>query len=340
MTEKPEIGTELAKLEREPVAVAETSSTAVAAREKAAVEARFVMAMNRPRDPEEARQRILKACKRPRFAESARYQKPVGSGRVYGLSIRFAEEVARIWGNIYVQASIVFDDRERRIYHVVATDLETNTAQEQDVVVEKFIERRAVKQGDEIVSSRKNKAGETVYLKVATEDEILIKANAAISKARRNLILTLIPSDIREEAEEQSVETLKGRDKADPEAARKRLLDAFFGVGVSAGQVKQLIGKPLEQVNPAEMDVLRQAYTALKDGEATWAEISSDPFFNRSTPNGKATQDEGKGTAALNDKLKKKAETKVDVSDADELAAVEAEEEAAMRREEQGELGA
>lgn len=291
MAERPEMQVE---------GVVETTATAVAAREKAAVEARFLVAIRRPRNSDEARLRILAACQRPRFAESVQYAKPIGGKRVVGLSIRFAEEAARAWGNLDIQAIVVYDDQKRRIYRVTGTDLETNSTQHQDVLVEKVVERRAVRQGDEIVGRRTNTQGETVYLKAATEDEILTKSNAALSKARRNVILSLIPSDIREEAEETAIKTLQKRDATDPTAARKQILDSFFQVGVMPDQVQAMLGKPLEQVTPADLQLLRTVFTALRDGEATWDEVTNDESLAKL----RAKQPEppskkGKGTEGL-----------------------------------------
>lgn len=303
----PEIGTDM--VQAEPTAVAETSTSAVAAREKAAVEARFVMAMNRPRNEETARLKILKQCENPEFAESARYRKPIGGKSITGLSVRFAEEIARLWGNVFVQASIVFDDRERRIYHCVATDLETNTAHEQDVVVEKFVERKKVKAGDEVINTRLNSYGEQIYLKVATEDEVLTKANAGLSKAKRNLILTLIPAHIREAAEKRAIKTLKDADAQDPEAARRQILDAFFELGVMPEQVQELIGKPLEQLNPAELQWLRSIYTGLREGEATWQEVMDE--HTAKTQRAERAREAANGkTADLKQKVKKAAKKK------------------------------
>ncbi|HEX6643309.1 MAG TPA: YqaJ viral recombinase family protein [Gemmatimonadales bacterium] len=260
-----------------PAPQAETSATAVAAREKATIEARFLMAIGRPRNPDQARLRILDACKRPRFAESARYQKPVGNGKkVTGLSVRFAEEAGRAWGNLDVSAMIVFDDAERRIYRVVGVDLETNWSTEQDVIVEKFVERLQVRAGDEVISKRTNSRNETTYRIAASEDALLTKANALVSKAKRNIILDLIPSDVQEEAEEMILATQKRQDAEDPAGARKRLLEAFWTLGVTPADVTALIGKPLEQVNPAELQLLRTVYTAVRDGETTWAEAVTE----------------------------------------------------------------
>ncbi len=74
---------------------------ALAAKEIASVQARYVMAAARPRSWMEARTRILRECERPGFAEAAWYSKPIGAGKsVGGLSIRFAEAAARYAGNV------------------------------------------------------------------------------------------------------------------------------------------------------------------------------------------------------------------------------------------------
>ena len=50
----------------------ETASTAAAVQAKTQVEARYMMAMHNPRSLMQFRQRLLDACKRPRFAQTAR----------------------------------------------------------------------------------------------------------------------------------------------------------------------------------------------------------------------------------------------------------------------------
>jgi hypothetical protein len=268
----PAEGTALVPAEKN--AVAETSSSAVAARERAGVEARFLMALKMPRDPEAARLRLLKACRRPGFAETARYMKPVGRTKVEGLSIRFAEEAARLWGNVAIDVAVVFDDAERRIYRIAGVDLETNSTSAQDLIVEKFIERRSTRPGQVVISSRQNTNGEVVYLLEASEDEVFVKANAGISKIRRNIILTLIPSDIQEECEREIVATMETRDQADPEGQKKAVFRMFFTLGVQPKQLVDLLGTTLEAtLTPAQFTLLRSWHTALKEGAATWAEL-------------------------------------------------------------------
>lgn len=283
-------------------ALAETAASAVAARERAAVEARFIVAVKCPRSADQARLRILDACKRPRFAESARYSKPVGGKNIEGLSIRFAEEAARAWGNLDVSGMIVFDDTVRRIYRVTGTDLETNATQSQDVIVEKVVERRNPRQGQTVIGQRLNTKGEVVYLIEANEDELHNKVNAMVAKARRNIILTLIPSDISEEAEELIIKTVRERDSKDPAGARKAILDAFWTLGVTPEAVQEFLQKPLDQVNPAELSTLRAIYTAIKDGETTWQAATEE--LSGKVGTGKKTD---RGADALKGKLGEKA---------------------------------
>ena len=63
------------------VALPDTAATAVAAQAKALVEARYIMALRRPRDMDVVREKMLKECMRPSFAAVARYVKPIGQDR-------------------------------------------------------------------------------------------------------------------------------------------------------------------------------------------------------------------------------------------------------------------
>jgi hypothetical protein len=172
-----------------------------------------------------------------------------------------------------VTVLLVFDDDMRRIYRVQGIDLETNATEAVDVMVEKFVERRQTRDGMEIIGSRTNTSGQTVYKIRATEDDLAVKAGAQISKQRRNCILALLPADVKEECENQCIATLAKADAEDPGAARKKLLDAFWNFGVTPAQIVELLGHPVEQMNPSELTLFRSYYTALKDGEATWAAI-------------------------------------------------------------------
>jgi len=290
-----------------PVAAGETASSAIAARERASVEARFLVAMNRPRNFDAAFARLMTACKRPTFAKVARYSKPVGGKHVHGLSIRFAEEALNLWGNCDVSAFVVFDDDERRVYRIQGTDLETNTTHSTDVLIEKFVERRSPKQGDEVIGEpRMNSQGELVYKLRANEDALITKINNHIAKGRRNVILPLIPGDVKDECTKQILATMADRDAKDPEGARKDIVLAFHSMGVAATQLVELLGHPLESVNPAELTLLRSYYTALNDGEATWNEIV-EAHSGRKAPAENSGERPKGGTEGLRESLAGKA---------------------------------
>lgn len=271
-------GTALQPGQAAPIATGETASVAVAAREKAAVEARYLVAMGRPRNPDLARTRLMKRCEVPRFAEMAEYSKPVGGGKkATGGSIRLMEEIARQWGNIDVQSTVVFDDSERRIIRVTATDLESNYPASLDVILEKTVERRTPRLGDEILGQRVNSQGTLVYRIIADEDAFLVKQGANVAKARREMIRAIVPGDLVEEALEKCLATRRSEVKRDPSQARKRIADSFYQIGVMPNSLCDYLGKPsLEAVTEAELEVLRAIFTAIRDGETTWREVEAE----------------------------------------------------------------
>jgi len=66
----------------------------------AEAQGKLLIAKKFPRNEAEAYAKIMEACGRPSLAEQALYSYPKGGQTVSGLSIRFAEELARLWGNI------------------------------------------------------------------------------------------------------------------------------------------------------------------------------------------------------------------------------------------------
>lgn len=248
----------------------ETATAAVAASEQAKVQARYIVAMQRPRDWMTVRTKILEACKRPGFAAAARYSKPVSGDRIEGPSVRFAEEALRAMGNAHPETSVIYDDESKRIVRVAVTDLESNLSYSTDITVEKTVERKRLKDGQVPLGSRKNSYGDTVYLLPATEDEVSNKINGQASKALRNQALRILPADILEEAMSQCIQTSRSEVAADPTAATKKIADAFSALRIMPNDLAEYLGHPLDQSSPAEITDLRAVYQAIKDGEATW----------------------------------------------------------------------
>jgi hypothetical protein len=248
----------------------ELAASSAAAHTKALVEAKFVMAVQRPRNMLSVRDRILDACARPGFAASAWYAKPVGGGKVRGPSIRFAETAIQCMTNISVMPSIVYEDREKLVLDVQVIDLESNTSYGDQVTMTKTVERKDSK-GREVIGERTNTTGEKVYIVLATEDEMANKTNSAKSKIIRNSGLRLIPQDIIEEAEWAVKDTLeKGGD--DPAREKKRMADAFSSIGIKPTELEKYLGHGVDSISPGELTDLREVYATLKDGEAKWSD--------------------------------------------------------------------
>lgn len=253
----------------------ESAALAMAAQQKAVVEARYKMALARPRDLDSVRQNMLKDARRPSFASVAIYHKPVGKG-IEGPSIRFVEAAIRNMTNILTETSTISEDEERRVIRVAVSDLETNTYFSQDVTVTKTVERSKLPQGEKPIRVRTNSYGKPVYILHGTDDDILNKQNSLISKAVRTLGLRLIPGDLVDEALYYVRQTMAKQDAADPDAAKNRIIDTFAQLGVPVEALKDFLGHELSSIDPTELQLLRSTYSAIKDGETTWKAVMDD----------------------------------------------------------------
>lgn len=250
----------------------ENSAIAMAALQKATVEARYKMALARPRDLDMVRQAMLKDAQRPSFANVAIYHKPVGKG-IEGPSIRFVESAIRNMTNILTETTTISEDDERRVIRVAVSDLETNTYFSQDVTVTKTVERSKLPQGEKPIRIRTNSKGQPVFILHGTDDDILNKQNALISKNVRTLGLRLIPGDLVDEALWYVRQTMQKQDAQNPDAAKNRLIDAFAQLGVAVEQLKDYVGHELSSLSPVELQTLRAIYSAIKDGETSWKAV-------------------------------------------------------------------
>lgn len=283
---------------------AETASSMVAAAAQAEIQARFIVAMQRPRDEDNVRIRLLKECERPNFARKAFYSVPRKGaprgrisgidGRIEGLSIRFAEAAIRIAGNIWQPTRTVYDDDFKRMINVAAVDLETNATYSKDIVVEKTIERSAPREGQVVLGKRKNSAGKDVYILQSSEEELLQKENSLVSRSLRTESLRLIAADTLEECERQIIETIKKADAADPDGARKEIADAFALLNVMPSDLKAYLGHQLDMCSPAQLTELRALYAAIREGEVTWP----DALREKTGPIEEPAKGEGKTSAA------------------------------------------
>lgn len=282
-----------------PTQAPHTGAVAAAETTKAQITALHQVALLRERDVDLFRTRILKDCKRPRFADAAMYEIPRGNQTVTGMSIRFAESALRHFGNLMCEATVVDDNDDAITYRVSCTDLQSIARDSKDVTVRKTVERKNKPKNEKMIrGTRFNSFGDLLYIVAATDDEILMKVNNQIARAKRNLILAFLPFDIVEEAQDQIHDTNRAADAADPDRARNRLLDAFTKYGVTPADVREYLGKPLERMTPTDMDELKKIGTAMREGSTTWEEVMEEKKPEQTAGN-------VKGNAAKKPKEKK-----------------------------------
>ena len=287
---KKEVGIEQVRraeaLDRSP----EMAAVAAAASAKAQIEARFLVALSRPRDFDKARERLLAACSRPGFSDRAIYAKPQGKRKnedtgaweetfIYGLSIRFAEEAVRDYGNIHVQTAVIYDDEERTVIAGSAVDLETNATLEDSVIVTKRVERRgeyknptAPPKGRKVLGTRLNTKGDQVFVVEATDDEMVMKTAAAKSKLIRTLSLRLLPGDLLEEARAACDATTTEETKEDLPKKRENMLKRFADHKIPAKAVGEYLGHDPMQASADEMRELGHVLNGIEDKNTSWAE--------------------------------------------------------------------
>jgi hypothetical protein len=247
---------------------AESSVAAATEQARALVQAKCILALQRPRSWDAVRARVLDDCRRPRFAEEAKYLKPIGKG-VSGPSVRFAEACARHMGNLWRTAHVTYEDAWKRHVQVSVMDLETNLTYDEEIVVEKTVERSS-SNDRVVVAQRTNSFGKAVFIVAATDDDLLNKVNALKSKASRNLFLALVPADIVEEAMDL-VDATKLQ-AASAAGAREQMVRAFAGLRVNAQDLEAWLGHPVPTVTPDEIAQLREVFSAMQDGEGSWTD--------------------------------------------------------------------
>lgn len=251
----------------------ETATAAAASRAQAAIQARYVMAMQRPRDRDQVRVDLLRECRRPSFAAVARWVRPQGRKEISGWSIRFVEAAIRCMRNINSDVTTLYDDAEKRIVRCSVIDYESAVEWTKEITIEKTKERRDLRDGDVPLGTRKNSYGDTVYLLPATDDEVRVKEAALVSKELRTLGLRMIPGDLLDEAAAVVVETIRSEDAKDPDEAKRKIIDGYAQLGIRpADLVEYMGGKPLDQLTLDDMLELRGVFAAVRDGER-WADI-------------------------------------------------------------------
>jgi hypothetical protein len=251
------------------------ATQAMTAKATADINARWMIAMHRPRDIELVRQNLLVECDRPGFASKAIYEVPRGGSKISGMTIRFAEAAMAAMGNMGCEAMTLYDDDDQRVVRVTVTNYESSVTWSRDITIPKTKEVKQLKQGERAISERINSSGQVVYKVDATDDDVATKEAAMISKASRTNILRAVPGWLVAQCRARCETTQKKKATEDPDAYRRKAVDAFASLGIKVTWLVEYLGKPLDQALPEELAEIERLYRAIKEKEISAASAMS-----------------------------------------------------------------
>lgn len=232
-----------------------------ASRAIAEAQGKLVIAKRFPRDEVEAYAKAMEACQRPTMAAKAFYSFPRGGQAVEGPTIRFAEELARCWGNIDYGIKELSQDDGKSEMQAYAWDLETNAQS-----VQNFTNPHQREQGKKMVT--------------LTSQRDIYENNANMATRRlRSRILAILPSWFVEDAIEECKKTLAGRNDTPLIDRVKKMVVAFAKIGVTQEQIEKRLKKKIDTMNADDFVEYTGIYNAIKQGESKIAEwFESDPI--------------------------------------------------------------
>ena len=225
----------------------------------AEAQGKLVIAKRFPRDRVAAYQRVMESCQRKGLAEKAFYQYNRSGSSVTGPTIRFAEELARCWGNIDYGIKELSQDKGKSEMQAYAWDLETNTMSVQNFTNPHTRESR----------------GQQVTL---TSQRDIYEANANMGARRlRSRILAILPADLVEEAIETCKRTLAGQSNEPLIDRVRRMVVQFAKFGVTQEQIERRLGRGVETMSPDDLVEYIGVFNSLKEGAAKASEWFEAP---------------------------------------------------------------
>lgn len=215
--------------------------------ERAIAEARgqIQLAKMFPRSLSEATAELVEACKSPEFAASAFYSVP---NRGSGPSIRFAEEVARCYGNFEYGHRELSRSEGKSEIEVFAWDKQKNNYSKRQITV---------------LHVRDTKNGSYPLRDQADIDNRI--ANVA-SKQMRGRILALLPKSMVQLGIEECQRTLSGGNQQSISQRVQKMVGAFSNYGVTPANLTEYIGHSIDNCTADDLTNLVGVFNALREG--------------------------------------------------------------------------
>lgn len=225
-----------------------------ASRAIAEAQGKLVIAKRFPRDEVQAYAKAMEACQRPTMAEKAFYSFPRGGQTVEGPTIRFAEELARCWGNIDYGIKELSQDDGKSEMQAYAWDLETNAQS-----VQNFTNPHAREQGKKMVT--------------LTSQRDIYENNANMATRRlRSRILAILPSWFVEDCITECKKTLAGHNETPLVDRVKKMVVQFAKMGVTQEQIERRLKRKVDTMNADDFVEYVGIYNAIKQGESKIAD--------------------------------------------------------------------
>lgn len=230
-----------------------------ASRAVAEAQGKLLIAKKFPRNETEAFAKAIQSCQRPGLASKAFYSYPRGKETVTGVTIRFAEELARCYGNLDYGIKELSNSNGQSEMQAYCWDLETNT-----MSLQNFTNKHI----------RENKYGNT-ELK-SQRDIYELNANMG-ARRLRSRILAILPPDLVEECIQECRRTLAG-DNSTPIIDRiNKMVVAFQKIGVSKEQLEKRLNHTVESVTEEELVELTGIYNGIRTKETKVSEWFEQP---------------------------------------------------------------
>ena len=225
-----------------------------ASRAVAEAQGKLLIAKKFPRDEIAAYSKAIEACRRKTMAKKAFYAYPRGGQTVEGPTIRFAEELARCWGNIDYGIKELSQDGGKSELQAYAWDLETNAQSVQNFTNP---HQREVKGKMQSLTSQRD----------------IYEANANMATRRmRARILAILPAWFVEDCIAECKRTLAG-DNEEPLIDRvKKMVIQFQKFGVSQEMIERRLKRKVETMTTDDFTEYIGIFNAIKEGESKVAE--------------------------------------------------------------------
>jgi hypothetical protein len=224
----------------------------------AQVQAAAVMARQFPRDRRTAIAHMEDACRRSALAQNAFFEYRRGVQRVAGSTIKLAQELARIWGNIDYGMTELRRDGDQSEMLAYAWDLETNARFAQIVIVQH--RRDKTVDGEKVSES-------------LTDQRDIYEANTSNAARRlREAIFRVLPGWFVDQAESLCRATLENPPDDDRTleqriAALAKGFEERWGIGPE--RLEARVEKPLSTWTAYDVGQMQITWKTLSRGEVT-----------------------------------------------------------------------